>query len=66
MPTWGSVWAAWLQLHWRRTYLIRNFGWRTALEIGGTLMLAVLFPVGVWVTRSTPSEMGLLPDGVDF
>jgi MFS transporter, OFA family, oxalate/formate antiporter len=46
-------------------FLIRRFGWRTALEIGGTLMLAVLFPVGFWVTRSTPSEMGLLPDGAD-
>ncbi|HTU50678.1 MAG TPA: MFS transporter [Acidobacteriaceae bacterium] len=44
-------------------YLIRNFGWRTALEIGGILMLAVLFPVGLWVTRSTPAEMGLFPDG---
>ncbi|MGC1869999.1 MAG: MFS transporter [Acidobacteriaceae bacterium] len=46
-------------------YLIRNFGWRTALEIAGTLMLAVLFPVGLWVTRSSPSEMGLFPDGSD-
>ena len=44
-------------------FLIRNFGWRTALEVAGTLILAVLFPVGLWVTRSTPSEMGLLPDG---
>ena len=44
-------------------FLIRSFGWRTALEIAGALMLAVLFPVGVWVTRSTPAEMGLLPDG---
>ena len=44
-------------------FLIRSFGWRTALEIAGTLILAVLFPVGLWVTRSTPSEMGLLPDG---
>jgi MFS family permease len=44
-------------------FLIRSFGWRTALEIAGTLMLAVLFPVGLWVTRSTPAEMGLFPDG---
>ena len=29
------------------------------------MILAVLFPVGIWVTRSTPSEMGLLPDGMD-
>ncbi len=46
------------------SYLIRSFGWRTALEISGTVILAVLFPVGIWITRSTPSEMGLLPDGV--
>ena len=44
-------------------FLIRSFGWRAALEIAGALILAVLFPVGVWVTRSTPYEMGLLPDG---
>jgi MFS family permease len=44
-------------------FLIRCFGWRTALQIAGTLILAVLFPVGLWVTRSTPFEMGLLPDG---
>jgi MFS family permease len=45
--------------------LIQNFGWRRALEIVGLLILVVLFPVGVWVTRSTPSEMGLLPDGAE-
>lgn len=44
-------------------FLMRSFGWRAALEIAGTVILAVLFPVGFWVTRSTPSEMGLLPDG---
>jgi MFS family permease len=43
---------------------IRNFGWRHALEIIGALILIVLFPVGLWVTRSHPSEMGLTPDGV--
>ena len=46
-------------------FLIRMFGWRTALEISGTLILAVLFPVGLWVTRSTPAEMGLFPDGLN-
>jgi MFS family permease len=44
-------------------FLIRSFGWRAALEVTGALMLAVLFPVGIWVTRSAPSEMGLYPDG---
>jgi MFS family permease len=45
--------------------LMRNFGWRHALEIVGLLILGVLFPVGVWITRSGPSEMGLLPDGAE-
>lgn len=45
--------------------LIRDFGWRHALEIVGLLVLVVLFPVGIWITRSSPSEMGLLPDGAE-
>jgi MFS family permease len=44
-------------------FLIRNFGWRHALEITGALILIVLFPVGFWITRSAPAEMGLTPDG---
>jgi MFS family permease len=44
-------------------WLLRSFGWRHALEIVGTAILAVLFPVGIWVTRSTPADMKLYPDG---
>ncbi len=44
-------------------WLLRSFGWRNALEITGTAILIVLFPVGIWVTRSAPEDMGLLPDG---
>ena len=44
--------------------LVRNFGWRHALEIIGVFILMVLFPVGFWITRSSPAEMGLAPDGV--
>ena len=33
-------------------FFIRNFGWRHALEIIGALILIVLFPVGLWITRS--------------
>src|SRR3984957_13700102 len=44
-------------------FLIRNFGWRHALEITGALILIVLFPVGFWITRSAAAEMGLMPDG---
>lgn len=43
--------------------LIRNFGWRHAIEFVGSMAMIVLFPVGIWVTRSTPAELGMLPDG---
>ena len=45
-------------------YFIHAFGWRNALGAAGTLILLLLLPIGLWVTRSAPSEMGLLPDGV--
>jgi MFS family permease len=44
-------------------WLIGRFGWRHVFLITGVLVLAVLFPVAQWVTRSRPGEMGLLPDG---
>jgi MFS family permease len=44
---------------------MRIFGWRHAFEVLGLLILIVLLPVGIWITRSTPEEMGLLPDGAD-
>jgi MFS family permease len=46
-------------------FLIRSFGWRQSLEFAGLLILAVLIPVGIWITRSSPEELGRLPDGVD-
>ena len=46
-------------------HLMQTFGWRHALEIVGLLIVVVLLPVGIWITRSTPVEMGLLPDGVE-
>jgi MFS family permease len=45
-------------------FLIRILGWRHAVECVGTMIVAVLFPVGFWVTRSTPAELGLDPDGL--
>lgn len=44
--------------------LIRTIGWRHALEIIGSLILAILLPVGIWITRSTPADLGLSPDGM--
>jgi MFS family permease len=44
------------------THLIRAFGWRLAIQMVSVLTMIVLFPVGLWITRSSPAEMGLLPD----
>jgi MFS family permease len=44
--------------------LIGTIGWRFTLQVVGLLVLFVLAPVGVWVTRSTPEEIGLAVDGV--
>jgi MFS family permease len=44
-------------------YLIRSYGWRHALEIVAIMLMAVLLPLGIWVTQSTPEKFGLLPDG---
>jgi MFS family permease len=46
-------------------FLIRVCGWRHALEVMGAIVLAVLFPVGLLITRSNPAEMGLHPDGAN-
>ena len=40
-------------------FLSRSLGWRHALELVGALVMLVLFPVGIWVTRSGPEELGL-------
>lgn len=46
-------------VHW----LIESFGWRRAFQaVGGTILL-VLFPVGLFITRSMPRDIGLLADG---
>jgi MFS family permease len=43
--------------------LVANFGWRRAFQVNGLMMIVILFPVGIWITRSSPKELGLLPDG---
>jgi MFS family permease len=48
-----------LLIHW----LIASFGWRRAFEVIGTAIMVVLFPTGIWMTRSAPRDMGLVPDG---
>ncbi len=44
-------------------WLVRAYGWRHAIEMTGASIMAVLFPVAIWITRSMPAEMGLNPDG---
>ncbi len=44
-------------------HFIKWFGWRDAFAITGVLIIVVLFPVAQWLTRSTPGEMRLVPDG---
>ena len=40
-------------------FLVRTMGWRHALELVGAAILLVLFPVGIFVTRSSPEEHGI-------
>ncbi|HEX6821406.1 MAG TPA: MFS transporter [Candidatus Sulfotelmatobacter sp.] len=43
--------------------LIQSFGWRNAFRIIGALILIVLFPVSQWITRTSPRDLDLHPDG---
>jgi MFS family permease len=43
-------------------FLARYLGWRHALELLGALILVVLFPIGILVTRSSPEDSGVLPE----
>jgi MFS family permease len=45
-------------------YLIRTLGWRAAIETVGMAILIILYPVGIWITRSSPADMGFAPDGI--
>ena len=42
-------------------FLARSLGWRHGLELLGTFILLVLFPIGIWVTRSSPKDLGIDP-----
>jgi MFS family permease len=45
-------------------YLAHTLGWRHALQLLGAVILLVLFPVAVWVTRSAPDELGIESDPI--
>ena len=40
-------------------FLARSLGWRDGLELLGIFILLMLFPIGIWVTRSFPEESGV-------
>ena len=44
-------------------YLIPNYGWRPVYVILGVLLWAVVIPSIAIFVKSSPEEMGLLPDG---
>jgi MFS family permease len=46
-------------------FLARTFGWRHGLEIVGTTILVGLLPIGIWVTRSSPGECGVIPEALE-
>jgi MFS transporter, OFA family, oxalate/formate antiporter len=43
-------------------YLTRTLGWRDALELVGTIILLVLVPTGMVITRSSPEEIDVAPE----
>ena len=45
------------------TPLITNYGWRTAMISVSLLVWLVLLPAAIFLVKSKPSEVGLLPDG---
>ncbi|MDO8490911.1 MAG: MFS transporter [Dehalococcoidia bacterium] len=44
-------------------FLIERVGWRAAFVLEGVMVAAILLPAVVFLVRSHPDEMGLLPDG---
>jgi MFS family permease len=45
------------------TPLITNYGWRTAMLSVSLLVWLILLPAAIFLVKSRPSDIGLLPDG---
>lgn len=45
------------------TPLIANYGWRTAMISVSLLVWLILLPAAIFLVKSRPSDIGLLPDG---
>ena len=46
------------------SYVITAYGWRTGFALLGILAPIIILPVVSLVTRNTPEEVGLQPDGI--
>ena len=46
-------------------FLIGLFEWRGAYFVLGLMVWAIVLPLGVFVVRNKPEDIGLLPDGAD-
>mgnify|MGYP001059463566 CR=1 FL=1 len=46
------------------TPLIERYGWRTAMVLVSLTIWLILLPAIIFLVKSKPSEMGLLPDGI--
>ena len=44
-------------------WLIDRFGWRAAYATLGTLMVALVLPLAIFVMKRSPADIGLQPDG---
>lgn len=42
---------------------MESLGWRATLVASGAAVAAVFLPIGLFIVRNTPSEMGVSPDG---
>lgn len=45
-------------------HMIQNYGWRAGYTLFAIISVIVLVPLAIWVIRSKPQEIGLLPDGL--
>ena len=43
-------------------FLAQSLGWRHGLELLGAIILLALLPIGMWVTHSSPKDIGIDPE----
>ncbi|SHK14353.1 Sugar phosphate permease [Anaerobranca californiensis DSM 14826] len=44
------------------TWIIQNYNWRAGWIFWGIALIAVMFPIAVFLIRNKPEDLGLLPD----